>query len=408
MPYADPLRRFAALRYLTTVVLVAGSFAVDRLLALRFGIELPEFLMLYPPVMYAALRFGLGPGFIATGLSTLLSATWYFTPIGKVWVERPSDMFALALFVGMGTAFCFGAERYRRAHGRFAALEKEQALHEERAKLEAALGSMPDAVFIVDASSQFVHVNDAFAKFHRMKSPDKSSDMPYTPEMLDLYLPNGELAPQHMWPLPRAFRGETGTNVEYGLRRKDSGEAWIGSYNFGPIRDEYGFIVGAVASARDVTEIKRAIDELQASEARYRTVFQMSLDPIVISRMDDGTFLDVSRAYTEIVGYSRSEVLGRTSFDIRLWVDPLDRSRLVNILNERKTCSRFETQMRRKNGQTFWATMAASSVVLNGQECMFSIIRDTSEFRRSTAAVGAFQVEPPEFSIAPTSKMPVN
>lgn len=410
MPQPDHQRRDEGLRYALAVALVAAAFTVDRLMARRFGVQLPEFLMFYPTVMYAALRCGFFPGILATGLCSALSAVWYFEPVGRLSGKSGADMLAITLFALMGVAICLGAERYRQAHRRFAALEREQALYEERAKLEAALGSMPDAVFIVDASSRFVHVNDAFAKFHRMKPTKDRAELQHTSEMLEFYMSNGELVAQHMWPLRRAFRGETGTNVEYTLRRKDTGETWIGSYNFGPLRDEYGCIVGAVASARDVTDIRCAIADLQASEARYRTLFQMGLDPIVISTINDGTLLDVSRAYTEIVGYSRQEVLGHTSSDISLWVDPQDRERLVQILSERKTCSNFETQMRRKNGETFWATMAATSVDLNGQQCLFSIIRDTSEFRRSAAAMEAVAAFPGggEMSIPSPAKMPVH
>jgi len=66
-----------------------------------------------------------------------------------------------------------------------------------------------------------------------------------------------------MWAVPRALRGETATNAEYTLRRKDTGETWVGSYSFGPIRDKDGAIVGSVVIGRDITERKRAEDELK-------------------------------------------------------------------------------------------------------------------------------------------------
>ena len=50
-------------------------------------------------------------------------------------------------------------------------------------------------------------------------------------------------------------------NAEYTLRRKDTGETWVGSYNFGPIRDRNGMIVGSVVTGRDITERKLAEQE---------------------------------------------------------------------------------------------------------------------------------------------------
>jgi two-component system, cell cycle sensor histidine kinase and response regulator CckA len=71
-------------------------------------------------------------------------------------------------------------------------------------------------------------------------------------------MPNGELIPVEMWAVPRALRGETVTNVEYTLHRKDTGETWVGSFSSDPIRDKVGKIVGAVMVGRDITERKRA------------------------------------------------------------------------------------------------------------------------------------------------------
>jgi len=45
-----------------------------------------------------------------------------------------------------------------------------------------------------------------------------------------------------VWAIPRALGGETASNVELRLARKDTGETWWGSYNFSPVQDETGKI----------------------------------------------------------------------------------------------------------------------------------------------------------------------
>jgi PAS domain S-box-containing protein len=140
----------------------------------------------------------------------------------------------------------------------------ERALRESQANLEAALSSMTDAVFISDAAGQFINFNDAFATFHRFKSKDEcAKTFAEYPDILDVFMANGELAPLDMWAVPRALRGETATSVEYSVRRKDSGETWVGSYSFSPIRDKGGVIVGSVVVARDITEFKQAQEEVR-------------------------------------------------------------------------------------------------------------------------------------------------
>jgi len=71
----------------------------------------------------------------------------------------------------------------------------------------------------------------------------------------------------NMWAVPRALRGEMATNAEYTLRRKDTGEIWIGSYSFAPIRNKESVIVGSVVVGRDITERKRyAVEKLKLEE----------------------------------------------------------------------------------------------------------------------------------------------
>jgi PAS domain S-box-containing protein len=140
----------------------------------------------------------------------------------------------------------------------------EQALLESKSKLEAALASMTDAVFISDAQGRFIDFNDAFATYHRFKSRDEcAKTLAEYPDILDVYMADGQLAPLDQWAVPRALRGETATSAEYTLRRKDTGETWIGSYSFGPIRNKDGEIVGSVVAGRDITERKQMEDNLR-------------------------------------------------------------------------------------------------------------------------------------------------
>jgi two-component system, sensor histidine kinase len=143
----------------------------------------------------------------------------------------------------------------------------EEALRASRLRLDAALSSMTDAVFITDADGHFVDFNDAFATFHRFKNKNECpKNLAEYPEFLEMIMPDGTLVPLDMWLVPRALRGDIATNVEYTVRRKDTGETWAGGYSFAPIRDENGSIVGSVVSGRDITERKRAQEAVRAGE----------------------------------------------------------------------------------------------------------------------------------------------
>jgi PAS domain S-box-containing protein len=144
----------------------------------------------------------------------------------------------------------------------------EEELQDSRAKLDAALASMTDAVFISDTEGKFINFNDSFATFHKFKNKTEcAKTFAEYPNFLEVFMANGEIAPVEMWAVPRALRGETVTNAEYILRRKDTGETWVGSYSFSPIRDIEGVIVGSVVVGRDITDLKQAEIEIQTLNA---------------------------------------------------------------------------------------------------------------------------------------------
>jgi PAS domain S-box-containing protein len=150
----------------------------------------------------------------------------------------------------------------------------QEELRVGKAKLEAALASMGDAVYISDARGAFVHFNDAFVRFHRFANRDEClRTLPGYPAILEVRTADGSVATLAQWAVARALRGESATSVELGLRRKDTGDAWTGSFSFGPIRNAEGAIVGAVLVARDVTALKKMQAELERSHAALRRLF---------------------------------------------------------------------------------------------------------------------------------------
>ena len=83
---------------------------------------------------------------------------------------------------------------------------------------------------------------------------------------------------------------------------------------------------------RDITDRMRTEEALRESEERFRIAFQTSPDSLSLNRLGDGAYLAVNEGFTQLTGWSASEVLGRTPLDIEVWDDAADRKRLIVAL----------------------------------------------------------------------------
>jgi len=232
----------------------------------------------------------------------------------------------------------------------------QEAVLESQAKLEAAMASMTDAVSISDSGGQVVHFNDAFVTFHRFGARSEcAKHISNYQDIVEVFLENGETLPLDMWAVPRALRGETATNAEYCMRRKDTGETWYGSYSFSPILDNGGAIVGAVVVGRDITERKRAAQEALEREERFRQLAENIREVFWLNDIRNGQILYVSPAYESIWGRT-CDALYESPWD---WIDAVheaERSRVLDAFHGQMAGEDYDIEYRivRPDGTLRW------------------------------------------------------
>jgi diguanylate cyclase (GGDEF)-like protein/PAS domain S-box-containing protein len=165
-------------------------------------------------------------------------------------------------------------------------------------------------------------------------------------------------------------------------RRRNGEEFWI---RLSASSIEIGGIPCRLVFAQDISEAKAAEERLaiaanalRASEERYRSAFQTSLDAIAMNRLSDGMYIDCNQAFLDITGFIREEVLGQTPQELKIWANSRDQQIIKAMLVQDLSCRRIEVQFRKKNGEIFWGEMSASVMEIEGAPCVLSITRDLS------------------------------
>ncbi|NIA28376.1 MAG: PAS domain S-box protein [Actinobacteria bacterium] len=137
----------------------------------------------------------------------------------------------------------------------------------------------------------------------------------------------------------------------------------------------------------DVTERINTQKALKESEERFRLTFHASPDAITISRLEDGLYVDVNDGFVAQSGYTRQEIIGKTSKKVNIWENPQDRERLVSGLQHYGFVNNLEAKFRLKNGNIITGLMSAKVMKLNGVEHILSVTRNIEAMKQTEEAL---------------------
>lgn len=134
---------------------------------------------------------------------------------------------------------------------------------------------------------------------------------------------------------------------------------------------------------QSLESLQRSNEELAQSEDKFAKAFRVNPDAINLNRLSDGMYLDINDGFTKIMGYTREDVIGRSSLpgDLGIWVRPEDREALVRGLRERGEMVNLEAEFRKKDGSTTTGIMSARIVEINGERCIISITKDMGSYK---------------------------
>ncbi len=164
-------------------------------------------------------------------------------------------------------------------------------------------------------------------------------------------------------------------------KRKDGSDVIVFS-SVSMITDNEGNNIGVVAINRDITEQKKMQEELKRSEEKFRVAFHTSPDAVNINRLSDGKYIEINDGFTKMSGYKKSDVLGKTSLELGIWVNPRDRQNVVDRLMKEGKVYNYEAQFRMKDGSIKTGVMSAHIIELNGEKHILSITRDVTEQKK--------------------------
>jgi PAS domain S-box-containing protein len=157
-----------------------------------------------------------------------------------------------------------------------------------------------------------------------------------------------------------------------------------------PLAEEVLTALGSVADSIALgIERKRAQTALAESEARFSVAFQASPIFIGVARLSDGQFVLVNDSFVSWSGYSREEILGRSSADLDVWERQEDRQAYFEELLRTGSIRSRECRFRNRSGRLYTMLLSSEVIQLNGVPHLLSLGLDITERKQTEADLQA-------------------
>ncbi len=319
------------------------------------------------------------------------------------------------LFTGKGReevviqALNEGADFYLQKGGdprsQFAELSHKIQLAVEKRRAEASIRDherretdiinfLPDATFAIDAAGTVIAWNRAMEEMTGIPAAEMLGKGNYEyalplyherrPILIDIVLkPNPDAEKRY----PAIQRQGDRLTAELHLPHMNGGRGMLIWFVASPLYDTEGRVVGAIESIRDVTARKRSEEVLRDAETKFASVFESNPIPLTLVTADDGLFANVNAAFLKNTGYDRAEVIGRTPWDLGLFIIQEEYERLAAEIRLKGFVNGMEVRCRPKAGGIQYCSFSSCIVIIAGRPHILSTIENITARRLAEDAL---------------------
>jgi two-component system cell cycle sensor histidine kinase/response regulator CckA len=117
-----------------------------------------------------------------------------------------------------------------------------------------------------------------------------------------------------------------------------------------------------------------------------------SPDAVLVSRLGDGTIVNVNEGFVALSGFRKDECVGKTTLAVNVWKWPRDRESVVNELRRTGGCRNYEAVFQRKDGSELPGLLSAVVFSLQDVPHVISVMRDITDRKRVEAEKAELEV----------------
>ncbi len=320
-------------------------------------------------------------GLMIAGLYILLGGLWIifsdrlaalFTGTRTVYVE-------LSIYKGWGYVLVTGVLLY------LLILRNNRALRQAHRDYLLLAENIADVIWVLDLdTSRFIYVSPSVEKLRGLTPEEALGETlgeAFSPPSRD-YL--DRMIPDRL----DAFKQGRIKSYTDELEQvcKDGSTIWVEVTSRFVANPENGH-TEMYAASRDITERWWAQDVLRKSERKFFTLFEKAAFAASLSKMPDGTIVDVNQAFEKTFGFTKQEAVGKTSRDLDINPDDEGRARIIALLKEHGSAHDLELALRTKSGEMRVFSVNVDRVDIGGEQYILNTTQDITERVRAEEQV---------------------
>ncbi len=254
----------------------------------------------------------------------------------------------------------------------------QQAIQVSEERYRTIIENMQDVYYLTDSEGRLIMVSPSGVEMLGYDSVDQllgcsvRDNFYWDPEERDAFLHNLKL------------KGKV-SGYELALRHRNGSQLPVAVSSHLVLAPD-GTFMGVEGVYHDISRFRQAMDQLKASEDKFATAFNQAPVLIIISGIEDGRCLEVNDRFCDIFGFSRQELLGRTSLELGL-ISSAERERMMAVFRRDGRIRDLEIAMTARDGRLVYCLLSVERVSIDAEDRLLSIALDITTRKQDLEAL---------------------
>ena len=248
-----------------------------------------------------------------------------------------------------------------------------QQLKEALEYSENVVSTMRESLLVLDTNLRIISANRSFYEMFFVTPQETEGKLIYEVDKGQWDIPKLRELLEYLLPKNTSFDNYEVDHEFTNLGRR------IMLLNARRIHDGGAKTQKILLAIEDITERKQMDHNIISSELRYRRLFETAQDGILILNAQSGEITDANPFLTNMLGYSKQELLGKTLWEIGFFSDSAASHQAFQVLQDKGYVRYEDLPLENKDGKPMEVEFVSNVYAIDGEKVIQCNIRDITE-----------------------------